>query len=166
MGVSGSGKSTLGRMLAAQLGCAFLEGDDFHSAENVAKMRASIPLTDEDRWPWLDRLGAASGEAATSDGLVVTACSALKRVYRERLAGAAHIPTVFVMLETNAQELTRRLGNRPGHYMPPSLLTSQLQTLEPPGADEAALILDSSEATAALCEQARNWIVRQGTKAG
>jgi gluconokinase len=166
MGVSGSGKSTLGALLAHELGCTFLEGDSFHSDENVAKMRAAIPLTDEDRWPWLDRLGNAMGDAAHADGLAVTACSALKRIYRERLSVAARVPVAFVMLGTTSQELARRLDNRPGHYMPPSLLDSQLQTLEPPGLDEHALILDSDEAPAALSRRVCDWLAHHMTKAG
>lgn len=158
MGVSGSGKSTLGALLAKQLGCAFLEGDSFHSAQNVEKMRHGIPLTDADRWPWLDHLGAAMGEAARRDGLVVAACSALRRAYRERLAASARQRMVFILLDTTAAELARRMQARPGHYMPPSLLNSQLATLEMPEADENALILDASAAPEELCHQAMAWL--------
>ena len=161
MGVSGSGKSTLGALLAARLHATFLEGDSFHSEANVAKMRAGIPLTDEDRWPWLDRLGGAMAAAVARDGLVVAACSALRRGYRERLAVATGSPIVFVLLDTAQTELARRLGNRPGHYMPASLLDSQLRTLERPSGDEPALILDSSEAPEMLCHKVLEWLPRR-----
>ena len=152
MGVSGSGKSTLGGMLAAELHCPFLEGDSFHPDANVAKMRAGEPLDDADRWPWLDALGAAAGKAAAMRGRVVVACSALKHSYRDRLAAAIDAPTLFVLLEASAEELERRMGNRPGHYMPKSLLDSQLQTLERPGNDECALTLDAETPIRQLCD--------------
>lgn len=158
MGVSGSGKTTLTQALAAALSCPVLEGDAFHSAANVAKMQAGHPLTDHDRWPWLDRLGAALGEAAGTSGIAVAACSALKRSYRERLAAASAVPLCFVLLDTNAGELARRMATRPGHYMPTSLLGSQLATLEPPGADECAVTLDAAQPIDALVAQALAWI--------
>lgn len=165
MGVSGSGKSTLGALLAARLHATFLEGDSFHSEANVAKMRGGIPLTDEDRWPWLDRLGGAMAEAVARDGLVVAACSALRRGYRERLTVATGTPIVFVLLDTAQTELARRLGNRPGHYMPASLLDSQLRTLERPSGDEPAVIFDSSEAPEILCDKVLEWLPRRMVEA-
>ena len=158
MGVSGSGKTTLTQALAAALSCPVLEGDAFHSAANVAKMQAGHPLTDHDRGPWLDRLGAALGEAAGTSGIAVATCSALKRSYRERLAAASAVPLCFVLLDTNAGELARRMATRPGHYMPTSLLGSQLATLEPPGADECAVTLDAAQPIDALVAQALAWI--------
>ncbi|MDE1917970.1 MAG: gluconokinase [Sphingomonadales bacterium] len=158
MGVSGSGKSTLGALLARQLGCTFLEGDSFHSPQNVEKMRAGIPLTDTDRWPWLDQLGAAIEEAVGRDGLVVVACSALRRVYRERLTASARLPMVFILPSTTAAELARRMEGRPDHYMPPSLLGSQLATLEAPGLDEPALILDATACPEELGQQVVTWL--------
>jgi gluconokinase len=163
MGVSGSGKSTLGALLAKQLGCAFLEGDSFHSTQNVEKMRHGIPLTDADRWPWLDDLGAAMGEAVGRDGLVVAACSALRRSYRERLAASARQPMVFILLNTTATELARRMEGRPDHYMPPSLLNSQLATLEMPEPDETALVLDASACPEDLGHQAMEWLTCRNT---
>jgi gluconokinase len=118
MGVSGSGKSTLGALLARELDCPFLEGDDFHDTSSVAKMRAGQPLVDDDRWPWLDRLGLAVGEVLASQGRVVAACSALRRGYRERLRAAIGAPTRFVLLDASRDELLRRLEDRSGHYMP------------------------------------------------
>ena len=158
MGVSGSGKSTLGAMLASDLGCRFLEADDFHSAENVAKMRSGQPLMDEDRWPWLDRLGGAIGSALSAEGTAVAACSALKRSYRERLSRAAGASIAFVLLNADQDELVRRLGNRPGHFMPVSLLSSQLDALEVPHPDERAITLDASQPPEELVRSARQWL--------
>jgi gluconokinase len=159
MGVSGSGKSTLGGALASELECAFLEGDEFHSPEAVAKMRSGTPLTDEDRWPWLDRMGQAISARAASDGIVVAACSALRRVYRERLRKAITAPVSFVLMDADRDELTRRITGRPGHYMPPSLLTSQLNTLERPDPDERILTLDSRQPVPTLCARTVTWLL-------
>ncbi|WP_454715903.1 gluconokinase [Caulobacter segnis] len=158
MGVSGSGKSTLGALLARKLDCPFLEGDAFHDANAVAKMRAGLPLDDDDRWPWLDRIGAAMGEALTSGGQVVAACSALRRRYRERLREAVPVPVRFVLLDAGYDELLRRLTQRAGHYMPASLLDSQLATLERPSADEGVFTLDAAEPPEQLCEITQAWL--------
>lgn len=158
MGVSGSGKSTLSDQLARRFGCPALEGDDFHSAASVAKMRAGQPLTDEDRWPWLDRLGAALGAATDEQGIAIAACSALKRTYRERLAAASGVPLWFVLLDTAPDEIARRMAARAGHYMPASLLQSQLATLERPGADERALTLDAARPPDMLCTEVLAWL--------
>jgi len=131
MGVSGSGKTTVGRALAAELGWTFLDADDFHPAANVARMAAGVPLTDEDRWPWLDRVVAALHERRARGEHVVLACSALKEAYRARLAAAGDVR--FVHLAGDRDVLAARLASRAGHYMPASLLDSQLATLEPPG---------------------------------
>lgn len=162
MGVSGSGKSTLGALLASRLDCPFLEGDDFHDARAIAKMSAGQPLDDDDRWPWLDRLGLAVGDALASGGRVVAACSALRRSYRERLRGAIPAPTRFVLLDASHDELLRRLSGRSGHYMPASLLRSQLATLERPGADEAVFTLDAVAPPERLCEIAQSWLGASG----
>ena len=132
MGVSGTGKSTIGRALAEALGLTFVEGDDLHPESNVAKMAAGIPLTDADRAPWLDRV------AAEIDRPVVVACSALKRAYRDRLRQAAP-DLVLVYLHGEATLLAARIEGREGHFMPSSLLESQLAALEEPGADESAI---------------------------
>jgi len=158
MGVSGSGKSTLGALLAGKLDCPFLEGDHFHDARAVAKMSAGQPLDDDDRWPWLDRLGLAVGETLASRGRVVAACSALRRSYRERLRRAIGVPTRFVLLDAGHDELLRRLTLRSGHYMPASLLDSQLATLERPGADEAVFTLDAAAPPEQLCGAAQAWL--------
>ena len=158
MGVSGSGKSTLGPLLARELHCQFLEGDDFHDGAAVAKMRAGQALCDDDRWPWLDRLGAAIGSAIADQGLAVAACSALRRSYRDRLVAAIPVLTRFVLLDNSRDELERRLASRVRHYMPPSLLDSQLETLERPGADEAAVAFDASAPPDALCRMTLAWL--------
>ena len=141
MGVSGCGKSTLVAHLATHLAAPAFEGDDFHSAASVAKMRAGQPLDDGDRWPWLDSLGAAIGAAVREQRIAVAACSALKRSYRERLERAAGVPIAFVLLDGEREEIAPRLAARAGHYMAPSLLDSQFATLERPGTDERALAL-------------------------
>lgn len=166
MGVSGSGKSTLGAALAAASHCPFLEGDDFHDAAAVAKMRGGQPLDDADRWPWLDRLGRALGDAARDHGRAVAACSALKAAYRERLAAAAGGATRFVLLDNDRDVLLHRLANRPGHYMPASLLDSQLETLERPHPGEPVMTLDSSLPPERLCDAAMAWLELPAPGAG
>ena len=164
MGVSGSGKSTLGRVLAQALGCPFLDGDDFHDAAAIGKMSAGHPLTDDDRWPWLDRLGCAMGQSLARDGSAVAACSALRRGYRDRLRAAIRAPTRFVLLDASPDELQRRLDHRTGHYMPASLLGSQLATLERPGPDEAALALAAGAPPQQLCGAVLAWLEVSASK--
>lgn len=157
MGVSGCGKSTLVAHLAAHLAAPAFEGDDFHSSESVAKMRAGQPLDDDDRWPWLDRLGAAIGAAVREQGIAVAACSALKRSYRERLEAAAGVPIAFVLLDGERGEIAPRLAARAGHYMAPSLLDSQFATLERPAADERAIALHCYRPVEELCDEVLAW---------
>ena len=128
MGVSGSGKTTLGRLLAAQLACEFVDADDHHPTENVAKMAAGVPLEDADRWPWLDALLRAHADRGAS---VVLACSALKQAYRDRLcAGIGDCRLVY--LKGTLEQIRSRLAARRHRYMPASLLDSQFAALEPP----------------------------------
>ncbi|MDQ2926705.1 MAG: gluconokinase [Pseudomonadota bacterium] len=135
MGVSGSGKSTIGAGIAESLGLHFIDGDALHSPESVAKMQAGTPLQDDDRWPWLDRIGACLADSTRWPRGVVIACSALKRAYRDRIRAAA--PGVrFVFLDGTEALIHSRLAGRSGHYMPSALLASQLRTLEVPSADE------------------------------
>lgn len=143
MGVSGCGKSTVGRALAQALGRAYVEGDELHPPRNVALMAAGTPLTDDDRAGWLDAVAQRLvDEAARTPGVVVS-CSALKRAYRNRLRAAA--PGMkFVYLHGPLALLQQRLAQRKGHYMPASLLQSQLDALQPPTADEAALAFEIS----------------------
>jgi len=161
MGVSGSGKSTLGVALATAIGCPFLEGDDFHAPESVEKMRAGIPLTDEDRWPWLDRLGHAIGAHVAGNAIAVAACSSLKRAYRTRLTEAIRAPVGFVLMDAGRDELFNRLTARAHHYMPASLLRSQLDTLERPEPDERAIALDATRPVSASCEQTVAWLLER-----
>nr|WP_260600473.1 gluconokinase [Sphingomonas sp. ZFBP2030] len=159
MGVSGSGKSTLAACLAKRLGCPAIEGDDYHAAASIAKMRAGHPLDDADRWPWLYRLGGTIGAAVARDGIAVAACSALKRSYRERLAAAAGVPLRFVLLDGTHDEIAARLATRTAHYMPATLLDSQFAALERPGADEDALILPASRSAEESCTDVLDWVV-------
>ena len=140
MGVSGSGKTTVAVAVAEQLGWLFAEGDDFHPAANVAKMAAGHPLTDEDRRPWLAVLAEWIGarEAAGTDAVLT--CSALRRVYRDTLA-AGHPSVRFVHITASPETIRTRLEQRRGHYMPATLLDSQLATLEPLAPDEPGLTL-------------------------
>lgn len=150
MGVSGSGKSTVGRMLAEALSLPFADADDFHPPANIAKMRAGTPLTDEDRWPWLDALGAWL--AAQPAGGVV-ACSALKRAYRDRLRAA--LPGLrLLFLHGDPALIAARQAARPGHFMPPALMASQFATLEPPAPEEGAVLLDVRDPPVALVARA------------
>ena len=130
MGVCGCGKTTVGRMVAEALGWPFLDADDFHPAANVARMRAGTALTDDDRWPWLDRLAAEMAAINARGAHAVLACSALKQSYRDRLARAGDVR--FFYLKGDRATIAPRLAARPGHYMPASLLDSQLATLEEP----------------------------------
>lgn len=132
MGVSGSGKSALAAAVGAALGLRVIDGDDLHSPASVAKMRAGIALADDDRWPWLDRIGEAL--AGPGPGTVVS-CSALRRAYRDRLR-AARPGLRFLFLDGDPAVIEARMRARRGHYMPPALLASQLATLERPAADE------------------------------
>ena len=141
MGVSGSGKSTFGRVLAHELRATFLDADDFHPSENVARMRRGIALTDAERAPWLAALAARLARASAETESVVLACSALKRSYRDALRQGA--PQLALLHLSGSQALlAQRLAARHDHYMPPSLLASQLSTLEAPAAEEAAFPLD------------------------
>ena len=156
MGVSGSGKTTVGTALAAALGMRFVDADDLHPASNVDKMTAGHPLTDADRWPWLDAVGAV-----LADGEVVVACSALRRSYRDRLRVAA--PELALVYLHGDRELLAARMQRPGHFMPVTLLDSQLDTLEPPTLDERPLTFDVAEpvdviVTAAVALLADTWL--------
>ncbi len=141
MGVSGCGKSTVGQALAQTLHCEFSEGDQFHPPENVAKMAAGTPLTDNDRWGWLQTLSARMAQSRAQGTSLVLSCSALRRTYRDILRAGAP-DAWFVHLHGDAAVLQQRMSRRPGHYMPPSLLQSQLDTLEMPQADERVVSLD------------------------
>ena len=152
MGVAGCGKSTVAARLARRLGWDFAEADTFHSAANIAKMSSGTPLTDEDRAPWLDAMAGYLAQARAAGKPCVLACSALRRTYRERLAGGN--PTVrFVYLQGSFQMIAARLAVRSGHYMPASLLASQFATLEEPAADEPAVTLPAGEPVPKLVDE-------------
>lgn len=136
MGVSGCGKSSVGEGLALRLGIRYRDGDDLHPPANVIKMRGGMPLTDDDRWPWLDRVA----EVLAMDAPVIVGCSALRRAYRDRLRARAGGPVRFIHLTGSREVIATRMAARSGHYMPPSLLDSQFAALEPPEPDEALAI--------------------------
>jgi gluconokinase len=142
MGVSGCGKTSVAEGLAAALGVAFIEGDSLHPAANVEKMSRSIPLTDEDRWPWLDTIGAALAKTLDDGKGVVVSCSALKKSYRDCLRNAAGGTLTFVFLKGSRDLLMARMGARQGHFMPASLLDSQLAALEDPSAEPGVVTVD------------------------
>jgi gluconokinase len=139
MGVSGCGKTTAGEALARHFGVPYIEGDALHPAANVAKMASGSPLNDDDRWPWLDKIGAAL--KSHSCGAVAT-CSSLKKIYRERLRQTAGEGLRFVYLKCSKEVLEKRMQARKGHFMPPSLLASQLATLEDPGGEAGVVTVN------------------------
>jgi gluconokinase len=153
MGVSGVGKSTVGQGLATALGWPYAEGDAFHPEANVAKMAAGVPLTDEDRWPWLRGIGAwMSAEVAAGRSAVVT-CSALRRSYRDLLR-EDRPEVVFCHLTADPDLIGTRLGHRTDHYMPASLLPSQMAALEPLGPDEPGVVVRAEGDTSAVVTRA------------
>ncbi|HEX6392823.1 MAG TPA: gluconokinase [Acidimicrobiales bacterium] len=156
MGVSGSGKSTVGALLAGRLGWEFAEGDSMHPAANVGKMASGHPLTDDDRWPWLERIATWIQDRSAAGEPGIVTCSALKRKYRDVLRGPG---VVFVYLKGTNDQIAHRLVARHGHFMPAALLDSQFVELEPPGPDENAITVDI---TATVQQQADEIIARLG----
>ncbi|MEU4131536.1 gluconokinase [Streptomyces wuyuanensis] len=151
MGVAGTGKTTIGPLIAEALGVPYAEGDDFHPADNIAKMSAGIPLDDADRAPWLDAIGRWAHGRAGLGGVV--SCSALKRIYRDRLRAAA--PDVeFLHLTGTRALIERRMTERKGHFMPTALLDSQFATLQPLQDDEAGVAVDVSGSPQEITERA------------
>lgn len=142
MGPSATGKSTVGVALAAALGVPFVDGDDLHPEANTAKMAAGTPLTDEDRWPWLDTVGATLAAAGETGGLVL-ACSALRRAYRDRIRTSAP-GAWFLHLHLTEEQALARASSREGHFMPASLVASQYATLEMLGEDEPGVAVDAT----------------------
>jgi gluconokinase len=152
MGVSGSGKSTVAATLVDRLGWEFAEGDDFHPAANVEKMRAGQPLDDEDRWPWLRTLAAWIGEHERAGRDVVVTCSALKRSYRDLLCDG-HPSVWFAHVTADPELIRERMEHRTNHYMPASLLHSQLATLEPLEDDEPGARISGAGAPASVVDE-------------
>ena len=153
MGVSSSGKSTIGAAVGRRLHAPFLDGDGYHPPANVEKMRNGIPLTDEDRWPWLEALAKALHEAADRKGVAVGACSALRRSYRDYLIKKAGEPILFVYLHGSREIIGERIAHRKHEYMPASLLDSQFATLEEPAADENALQVEVTDPVETIASQ-------------
>jgi gluconokinase len=159
MGVAGSGKTTIASGLAEKLGVPFVEGDSLHPIANVKKMASGIPLTDEDRWPWLAAIGQRMEvERLTGHGVVVS-CSALKLAYRDCLRKEVHGKVHFILLDGSRELITDRMKKRKGHFMPPALLDSQFATLEKPTPDEHAVILDISHPVPVLLAEAAQAVV-------
>ncbi len=144
MGASGSGKSTIAAALAAELGAWYIDADDLHTPAAVEQMRRGVPLTDEDRWPWLEVIGARIARETADGAHLVVACSALRRVYRDRLRSGSGADLQFVLLQVPRDVLIERVRGRSGHFMPATLIDSQLATLEPLGADEPGFTVDAS----------------------
>lgn len=145
MGVSGCGKTTIARSLARSLRVKFLDADKFHPPANIEKMSSGKALNDADREPWLDDVGARIAKVAQEQGVAVLACSALRRTYRERLKRASDMDLLFVLLDGSKDVLQRRVGRRTSHFMPATLLDSQLATLERPDRDERAFAVKISQ---------------------
>jgi gluconokinase len=139
MGVSGAGKSTVGRIVAQRLGCAFRDADRFHPQANIEKMAGGHPLTDDDRWSWLEAIAAWIAEHRAAGTTCVVTCSALKRVYRDIITGKQRKDVRLVYLKGDFELIAARLKARKGHFMPPALLQSQFDALEEPAADEHAI---------------------------
>jgi gluconokinase len=154
MGVAGSGKSTVAAGLAERLGVDFIEGDSLHPEANVNKMAGGVALTDEDRWPWLEAIGARMEAERLAGTGVVVSCSALKQVYRDCLRRQVHGRVRFILLDGPKELIAKRMLSRKGHFMPQSLLDSQLATLEKPGPDEDAVVLDISHTVPVLLGEA------------
>jgi gluconokinase len=149
-GVSGAGKTTIGKLLAEQLGWRFYEGDDFHPRANIEKMRSGRPLTDEDRWPWLERLRDQITRSIAAKENAVLACSALRRAYRDRLRVSDDVK--FVFLRGNYALVAEQLRQRRGHFMSPELLRSQFADLERPEPDEDVLMTELGRTPQELVE--------------
>ena len=162
MGVSGSGKSAVGRALAARLAVPFQEGDDLHPAANIAKLRAGVPLDDADRAPWLAAVADWIAARPVKGGGVVS-CSALRRAYRDRLRAAGGATLRMILLDPPEATLRERLAKRQGHFMPASLLASQLATLERPEPDEPIVVLHQDARVASLVQQVVDWLATEAS---
>jgi gluconokinase len=162
MGVSGSGKTTIADGVARAQGWQLLEGDAFHPPSNIAKMESGTPLTDEDRWPWLQAIAHRADELQAAGQSVVIACSVLKRAYRAIVIGDRD-HTLLVYLRGSKQLIHDRMAARKGHFMPAALLDSQFATLEEPGPDENAIVVDIGGQPQAIIDTAVGQIRRRAT---
>ena len=149
MGVSASGKTTIGQQLSAKIGFPFYDADNFHSSENITKMNKGLPLADEDRWPWLEKIHQFVTEQITT-GNIIMACSALKMTYRELLGRSIEGNCIWVFLGGDFDTIRERLKNRTGHFMPPGLLNSQFDALEIP---TEAILVDVTDTPATIIDQ-------------
>ena len=154
MGVSGAGKSTVGRLIAARLDCPFRDADGFHPKANIEKMASGVPLTDEDRWPWLRAIAAWIEEHRATGTTCVVTCSALKRVYRDLVTDNQRTDVRLVYLKGNIDLIEARLKARTGHFMPPALLRSQFDALEEPRTDEHAITVPIEMTPEGIAEKA------------
>ncbi|AIM01459.1 gluconokinase [Sinorhizobium meliloti] len=150
MGVAGCGKSAIGAALATRLGATYVDGDDLHPPENIARMSRGEPLTDDDRWPWFTLVGR---RLAAPDGVLIIGCSALKRRYRDHIRNEAGAPVTFVHLSGTKVLITARMGARAGHFMPVSLIESQFAALEPPTTDENVITVDIDQPLEVLVDE-------------
>jgi gluconokinase len=158
MGVSGCGKSSVGAALGDIFGIPYRDGDTLHPPNNIAKMSAGVPLADDDRWPWLDLVSAT----LRAEAPVIVGCSALRRVYRDRIRGGAGGPVIFAHLDGPRDLIAARMADRTGHYMPPSLLDSQFAALEPPAGESDAITVPITHAP----EDIAAFIAREVRKRG
>ncbi len=157
MGVSGCGKTSVGEGLSKSTGIRFIDGDALHPKANVDKMSAGNPLTDEDRWPWLEAIGR---EFAKSPEPLIIGCSALKRSYRDRIRHQAGAMVTFIHLTGTREVIGKRMQARKDHFMPPALLDSQFAALEPPTADEDSISIDIDQPLEAIIAQAAEHLSR------
>ena len=163
MGVSGCGKSSVGAAIEALSGGRLIEGDSFHPAANIKKMSAGIPLDDDDRAGWLQRLGEELATAVKQGERPILTCSALKKRYRDTLRAA--VPELgFVFLELNPDDAAYRVSHRPGHFMPATLIDSQFAALESPTGEQLTLTVDATHPVPQLAEEVDAWLIRQGAK--
>lgn len=158
MGVAGCGKTSVGESLSRRTGLGFVDGDALHPRESVDKMSRGIPLTDADRWPWLEAVGRAFAQSPVP---LIIGCSALKRSYRDRIRHHADAPVSFIHLTGSREVIGRRMRERRNHFMPPALLDSQFAALEPPGADEAAIAIDIDQPLDAIVARAARYLEGQ-----
>ena len=165
MGVCGSGKTSVGKIIASRMNWPFIEGDDLHPPANKAKMASGVPLTDADRWPWLDRIADRMRAIDEAGGSAVVACSALRQAYRDRLRGSG-ADLRFLHLTGDAGLIRQRMASRGGHFMPADLLDSQLATLEPARPGEALHEVDISENLGDLAEAAIRSLTGRSVPAG
>ncbi|MBL0372124.1 gluconokinase [Rhizobium sp. KVB221] len=154
MGVSGCGKTSVGKAIAAHLNLPFVEGDQLHPQANVEKMSQGIPLTDDDRFPWLDKIGNGLATALAGGNGVVVSCSALRKIYRDRLRAFSGERLVFIFLNGSEELLAGRMAARKGHFMPVSLLRSQFATLEDPSTEPHVISIDISGPTSEVVDMA------------